>query len=366
MDPSGKKRKGGAERARDQKKAALQADATKCLKIADMFAARGHGASTSAAAASTGSGGEDARQQVDEAAMTGWPIRGGDSGRDGAGGRGRVSLARRGGDSAEEEETAQVEEEEETVQVEEEGTVKGKEEETVQVEEEGTVKGKEEETVQVEEEETVQLEGEETVQVDGEETVQVEEEETAQVEETVKGKEEETVQVEEEGTVKGKEEETAQVEEEETVQRPVAASRNKSLKSHNCSAAASFDANAVSTLKVLGRHAYTARAPRPFLSSGASWSGGASWSARSYCVKSKDALASDKPGKKDDVPSGPTGDECGFKLICFVGINVCLRGGLHAMWLFGLEFICDRQLIPGRRVAMRILRYVLRLVSQLC
>ncbi|CAL8249955.1 unnamed protein product [Arctogadus glacialis] len=70
MDPSGKKRKGGAERARDQKKAALQADATKCLKIADMFAARGHGASTSAAAASTGSGGEDARQQVDEAAMT--------------------------------------------------------------------------------------------------------------------------------------------------------------------------------------------------------------------------------------------------------------------------------------------------------
>ena len=47
MDPSGKKRKGGAERARDQKKAALQADATKCLKIADMFAARGHGASTS-------------------------------------------------------------------------------------------------------------------------------------------------------------------------------------------------------------------------------------------------------------------------------------------------------------------------------
>jgi hypothetical protein len=41
MDPSGKKRKGGAERARDQKKAALQADATKCLKIADMFAARG-------------------------------------------------------------------------------------------------------------------------------------------------------------------------------------------------------------------------------------------------------------------------------------------------------------------------------------
>ena len=34
MDPSGKKRKGGAERARDQKKAALQADATKCLKIA--------------------------------------------------------------------------------------------------------------------------------------------------------------------------------------------------------------------------------------------------------------------------------------------------------------------------------------------
>ncbi|CAL8386541.1 unnamed protein product [Boreogadus saida] len=145
------------------------------------------------------------------------------------------------------------------------------------------------------------------------------------------------------------------------LQRPVAASRNKSLKSHNCSAAASFDANTVSTLKVLGRHAYTARAPRPFLSSGASWSGGASWSARSYCVKSKDALTSDEPGKKDDVPSGPTGDECGFKLICFVGINVCLRGGLHAMWLFGLEFICDRQLIPGRRVAMRILRYVLRL-----
>ncbi|CAL8237273.1 unnamed protein product [Arctogadus glacialis] len=210
-------------------------------------------------------------------------------------GRGRVSLARRGGDSAEEEETVQ------------------------------------------EEEETVQVEGEETVQEE-EETVQVEGEETAQVEE----------------------EETAQVEEEETVQRPVAASRNKSLKSHNCSAAASFDANAVSTLKVLGRHAYTARAPRPFLSSGASWSG------RSYCVKSKDALASDEPGKKDDVPSGPTGDECGFKLICFVGINVCLRGGLHAMWLFGLEFICDRQLIPGRRVAMRILRYVLRLVRQLC
>ena len=75
------------------------------------------------------------------------------------------------------------------------------------------------------------------------------------------------------------------------LQRPVAASRNKSLKSHNCAAAASFDANAVSTLKVLGRHAYTARAPRPFLSSGASWSGGASWSARSYCVKSKDVNA---------------------------------------------------------------------------
>ena len=69
------------------------------------------------------------------------------------------------------------------------------------------------------------------------------------------------------------------------LQRPVAASRNKSLKSHNCAAAASFDANAVSTLKVLGRHAYTARAPRPFLSSGASWS------ARSYCVKSKDVNA---------------------------------------------------------------------------
>ncbi|CAL8234376.1 unnamed protein product [Boreogadus saida] len=102
------------------------------------------------------------------------------------------------------------------------------------------------------------------------------------------------------------------------LQRPVAASRNKSLKSHNCSAAASFDANAVSTLKVLGRHAYTARAPHPFLSSGASWSGGASWSARAYCVKSKDALTSDEPGKKEDVPSGPTGDECGFKLICFV------------------------------------------------
>lgn len=74
MDPSkelgGKKRKGGTERARDQKKAALQADATKYLKISDMFAARGHGASTSAAAASASSGGEDAQQQADKAAMT--------------------------------------------------------------------------------------------------------------------------------------------------------------------------------------------------------------------------------------------------------------------------------------------------------
>ena len=60
----GKKRKGGAERARDHRKAALQADATKCLKIYDIFAARGHGASTSAAAAEAG---EDAQQQVDEA-----------------------------------------------------------------------------------------------------------------------------------------------------------------------------------------------------------------------------------------------------------------------------------------------------------
>ena len=63
---------------------------------------------------------------------------------------------------------------------------------------------------------------------------------------------------------------------------------------------ASFDANVVSSLKVLHAGAH-----RPLLSGGS-----ASWGARSYCVKSEGAVTSDEPGKKDDVTGGATGDKC--------------------------------------------------------
>ncbi|CAL8388832.1 unnamed protein product, partial [Gadus morhua 'NCC'] len=83
------------------------------------------------------------------------------------------------------------------------------------------------------------------------------------------------------------------------LKRPAAVSRNKSwLPSHNCVAAASFDAKVVSTLKVLHADVH-----RPLLS------GGASWSTRSYCVKSEGAVTPDEPGKKDDVTTGATGDK---------------------------------------------------------
>ena len=86
------------------------------------------------------------------------------------------------------------------------------------------------------------------------------------------------------------------------LKRPAAVSRNKTwlLSSHNCVAAASFDAKVVSTLKVLHAGAH-----RPLLSGGS-----ASWGARSYCVKSEGAVTSDEPGKKDDVTGGATGDKC--------------------------------------------------------
>ncbi|CAL8267250.1 unnamed protein product [Lota lota] len=83
------------------------------------------------------------------------------------------------------------------------------------------------------------------------------------------------------------------------LKRPAAVSRNKTwLPIHNCVATASFDAKVVPKLKVLhaGIH-------RPLLN------GGASWSARSYCVKSEGAVTSDEQGKKDEVNSGATGDK---------------------------------------------------------
>lgn len=56
-----RKRKGGAEKLRDKKKLALQADAAKCVKITDMFATAGP--SSAPVADDSGAGGSDTQQE---------------------------------------------------------------------------------------------------------------------------------------------------------------------------------------------------------------------------------------------------------------------------------------------------------------
>lgn len=56
-----RKRKGGADKLRDKKKLALQADAAKCAKITDMFATAGP--SSAPVADDSGAGGSGTQQE---------------------------------------------------------------------------------------------------------------------------------------------------------------------------------------------------------------------------------------------------------------------------------------------------------------
>ena len=111
---------------------------------------------------------------------------------------------------------------------------------------------------------------------------------------------------------------------------------------------ASFDANGVSSLKVLHAGVH-----RPLLSCSTSWS------ARLYCFRSEGAVNAEKPGK-DDVPSGPTSHKCCFEMLCLAQSNVFLTGGRHVILSLWMKLICGISLRVQIMAAIRLLPLVRR------
>lgn len=90
------------------------------------------------------------------------------------------------------------------------------------------------------------------------------------------------------------------------LKRPLTGSRHKTrLPIHYCFATASFDAKAISKLKVIHADVH-----RPLLCT-------TPWTTRSYCTKTDGAVAVAEPEKKDGINHEPTSDKY-VSIICLV------------------------------------------------